>query len=187
MAPVHHIDIQIQSNDSNFASRFRLVLSEFRGLSSMLLHKSGPAAIYAILLGAAAVGVGPRAAEALAQSGADKPPRPSPHPDDLSRRSPGQMFVAVRVLDPDGKPVPRGSWSTPRSSRRLTSDDRVVVRLCHQSPPPDWRLLCPAEQIAQELCRTGVSYSENQVYVPECQYIKYKHNPPWAHRRRGEP
>ena len=73
----------------------------------MLLHKSGPAAIYAILLGAAAVGVGPRAAEALAQSGADKPPRPSPHPDDLSRRSPGQMFVAVRVLDPDGKPVPR--------------------------------------------------------------------------------
>lgn len=73
----------------------------------MPIQKSRRVTIYAILLGAAVIGVGSWAPEALAQSGADGPSRSSPRPADRSHPSPGRMFVDGRVLDPDGKPVPR--------------------------------------------------------------------------------
>jgi predicted DNA-binding protein (UPF0251 family) len=81
---------------------------------TMLIDKLRTVALTVVALAAVAIGVGPRALDALAQAREGEPPgepnvqaaRAEPRPPDPDRPAPGRMFVVGRVLDPDGRPVP---------------------------------------------------------------------------------
>lgn len=95
-------------------------------LRMLIVQRLRSACLTVLMLGGVAVGLGPRALDALAD-----PPAPSSRPiprqpDEPPRPAPGRMFVVGRVVDPDGKPVPRARVMVYASLKWAGRGDRLA-------------------------------------------------------------